>query len=103
MTGYGVRIKLKNEHELHLSQLGYGITQLLPIILQIAVSGAKVMIVEEPESNLHPALQSKLADMFAEAGNDLGIQFIIETHSEYFIRRFQLLIANSYAKSEKTH
>ena len=61
-----------------------------------------IIIIEEPETNLHPALQSKLADMFVEASKLFSIQFIIETHSEYIIRRLQYLTAKKEIKSEDT-
>lgn len=48
--------------------------------------------IEEPENHLHPALQSKLADMIADASNNYGVHFLIESHSEYFIRRLQVLV-----------
>ena len=48
---------------------------------------------EEPENHLHPSLQSKLADMLVDADSNYGVQFLIETHSEYLIRKLQLLIA----------
>ena len=51
------------------------------------------ILVEEPEANLHPKFQSKLADLFLDASNTFGFQFIIETHSEYLIRRLQILVA----------
>lgn len=52
-----------------------------------------LVIIEEPESNLHPALQSRLCDLFLEVHNSFGIDFIIETHSEYIIRRSQVVVA----------
>lgn len=79
-----------------LADLGYGINQLFPIILRIAslMKGMDVFI-EEPESNLHPAYQSKLAELFADAYHQFDMHFIIESHSEYLIRKFQFLVANS--------
>lgn len=50
------------------------------------------VIIEEPELNLHPALQSKLADMFHEVYDKFKIRLIIETHSEYLIRKTQLIV-----------
>ena len=50
---------------------------------------------EEPESHLHPKYQSLLADMFLEAYENYGIHFIIETHSEYLIRKAQVLVARA--------
>jgi predicted ATPase len=52
-----------------------------------------VILLEEPETNLHPNLQSKLADFLLDASKRFNIQFIIETHSEYLIRKLQYLVA----------
>ena len=51
------------------------------------------IIIEEPELNLHPALQSKLADLFLEVYEKCYHDFIIETHSEYLVRRSQVIVA----------
>lgn len=98
-----------------LVDFGYGIKQLVLILMQISVLAQRnkrseqvydygeetieetyvpsVLIIEEPESNLHPKWQSLLADMLAEANREFNIQMIIETHSEYLIRKFQTLVA----------
>lgn len=49
-----------------------------------------LLIVEEPEQNLHPCFQSKLFDLFTELVQ-LRIQIIVETHSEYMVRRSQVV------------
>lgn len=51
------------------------------------------VIIEEPELNLHPALQSKLADLFLDVHKRFKIDFLIETHSEYILRRSQVIVA----------
>jgi AAA15 family ATPase/GTPase len=51
------------------------------------------VIIEEPELNLHPALQSKLADLFLDVHQKFKIDFLIETHSEYVLRRSQVIVA----------
>ncbi|MBN2864132.1 MAG: AAA family ATPase [Bacteroidales bacterium] len=53
-----------------------------------------IVAIEEPEANLHPKFQSVLADIFMDAVGSANVQFVIETHSEYFIRRFQYLVAD---------
>lgn len=94
-----------------LSDFGYGVTQLISILLNIEVMILEqfiehrvgepcIIMVEEPEIHLHPRLQSLLADLFLEAYREYGIHFIIETHSEYLIRKYQYLVAG-YAQNPK--
>ena len=122
--GLGVQIRLhkssKDEGRL-LADEGYGITQLVSILLQIETAilsarGKKVnhylglddldkyksdkfhyevntISIEEPEIHLHPKYQSMLADMLVEACQEYNIHFVVETHSEYLIRKLQLLVS----------
>lgn len=112
--GSGIFIYLVTEgRKTLLADLGYGITQVLSMLLKIELSilnnfelagnigfssyyGSKeqTLTIEEPEANLHPMFQSKLADMFMEANELYNINFILETHSEYLIRKLQYLVAN---------
>ncbi len=106
----GTKIYLMKEGKRQeLADVGYGVAQVLPIILKLGYLISintpgpyddeelgwhdSTIIIEEPETNLHPALQSKLADMFVECYKKYSIQFIIETHSEYLIRKLQYLTA----------
>jgi len=93
--GYGTVIKvIKKEKEYDLADLGYGATQILALLLKIITSKTQAnIILEEPEINLHPKLQSKLADLLIDAFKNFGQNFIIETHSEYFVRKLQYLTA----------
>ena len=99
-------VKRKGEEPRLLADEGYGVTQLVALLLQIANSilldskkkPAKYICIEEPEIHLHPAYQSKLADMFVEAYQKYNIHFIIETHSEYLIRKLQVLVADKENK-----
>lgn len=97
-----------------LADLGYGYQQLLPIILQIVLNVRQnhdfmpdqikptTILIEEPESNLHPNMQSMLADLFVEASLKFNIRFIVETHSEYLIRKLQYLTVHGEIKPEDT-
>lgn len=58
------------------------------------------LAIEEPEVSLHPSFQSQLAEIFYDAYKSYGIEFIIETHSEYLIRRTQAIVANMTSKEE---
>ena len=89
----------KDDRDILLADMGFGVSQLLPIILA-CYPGNKIVAIEEPETNLHPALQSKLADFFIDAAQQFNIQFIIETHSEYLIRKLQYLTAKTDSNLE---
>jgi hypothetical protein len=106
-----------------LSELGYGITQLFVILLRIETAILEAprycggncglidptqlekeftpihrvplpIAIEEPEVHQHPKFQSMLADLFVDAYQNYDIHFIIETHSEYLIRKLQNLVAD---------
>ena len=58
------------------------------------------VFIEEPEQNLHPDFQSKLTEEFKNLG-EVGICCMIETHSEYIIRKSQVLVAEENYQNEK--
>ena len=94
-------ISQSNKTSRYPFELGFGNQQFLPILLSICTKSKGLFLIEEPESHLHPCLQSKLADFFIDALSiEKNSQFIIETHSEYFIRKLQYLIAKGQIDKE---
>lgn len=96
----------EQKYEVPFDSLGVGSKQLIVLLMNIAIvitqaaqkSYPTLVTIEEPEQNLHPALQSKLADMFLDFYEQFGCQCIVETHSEYIIRRAQVLVAQGIRK-----
>ncbi|MBA4417096.1 MAG: hypothetical protein C0392_04180 [Syntrophus sp. (in: bacteria)] len=71
-----------------LTDVGVGVSQVLPIIVQSVLSKDKTILIEQPELHLHPAQQAELGDMFIEAAlGENKNTFLIETHSEHLILR----------------
>ena len=115
--GEGYTIKIETHGGLvNLADLGMGSNQLMVLLLSLATimfeegfhdnDGGKsytpkFIIIEEPEQNLHPRLQSKLADLFAAVAKDESYKFLVETHSEYLIRRTQVLVAEMNLTEEE--
>lgn len=99
-----INIKFKGTNELiNIVDLGFGFSQLLPIILQLwlltdnanyedDILLPEIILIEQPELHLHPEYQSKLTDVFITTIREcsiknIDIRFIIETHSETIINR----------------
>lgn len=71
-----------------LLDVGFGISQLLPVVLQSIVSEKSTLCIEQPELHLHPALQAELGDLFIEAAlGERKNTLILETHSEHIMLR----------------
>ena len=87
-----------------LADVGYGINQLLPIIIEgIASEEGSIICVEQPEIHLHPRLQANIADLMIDTiADERGKrkQWIVETHSELLILRLQRRIREGKIKPE---
>ncbi len=90
-------LKVKNEAgQVSISDTGFGVSQVLPILVEsIRMKPGETLILEQPEIHLHPKTQSKLADFLICMAKS-GRHFVIETHSEYMIKRLCLRIAQDY-------
>ena len=82
--------------------VGFGVTYVLPIIVSVlkAKSG-DLLIIENPESDLHPAAQSKIAELCAIASAN-GVQIIIETHSDHFLNGIRVATKKGILKPESS-
>lgn len=109
-AGYYVYLK-KDKRLISLADVGYGVTPLISMLLRIEIAICKsieknfqeivTICIEEPESNLHPSVQAKLADLFADAAKHYPVNFILETHSEYLVRRSQVIVAEQHYEGEE--
>ena len=74
------------EDDLPLANASSMVEELAPVVLYLRhwVMPGNVLIVEEPESHLHPAMQVKLTRQLALL-IALGIRVIITTHSEWVL------------------
>jgi len=73
--------------ELNPRDVGTGASQLIPVVIAAVLSKDQIVTIEQPELHIHPALQSKIADLFIaqiQEGNNL---FLLETHSEHLMLR----------------
>ena len=84
----------------NLKDVGVGVSQVLPVIVAaVYAAPGQIVIVEEPESHLHPLAETVLADLFINTSKQRGVQFIVETHSEHLLTRLQRRTAEAQAAS----
>ena len=80
--------------------VGFGVTYSLPILTAILSSKPGTMIIiENPESHLHPQGQSQLGQLLALAANH-GIQVIIESHSDHILNGIRISVHAGKIKPE---
>lgn len=90
------QIRIKNSYSkknaVLSTNIGFGISYLLPIIVQCLIAEPKsLLIIENPEAHLHPAAQSKLGYFLSKIANS-GVNLLVETHSEHVIHGMQLSV-----------
>jgi predicted ATPase len=78
-----------------LTDVGQGISQILPLVTRAKMKDTKPVLItiEEPELHLHPAAHGNLAELFVESLADGNKKYLIETHSQNFVLRLRRLIA----------
>jgi predicted ATPase len=83
--------------------LGFGVTQALPVLVSAAALTNRIITVEQPELHLHPAQQAELGDVFIESAlGERKNTFLLETHSEHLILRIMKRIRQTHVgKREK--
>ena len=85
--------------EVSLKDVGFGISQVLPILVQGFVSPpGTILILEQPEIHLHPRAQADLGDMLMAIAQR-GVHLLVETHSEHLLLRIQRRVAESAGES----
>lgn len=99
---YKTYVKKENgSAEVALTDVGFGVSQILPVIVLLYyVPKGSTVLFEQPEIHLHPAVQSKLADLILTVSETRNVQVIVESHSEHFIRRLQRRVAEDTANSK---
>jgi len=110
LYGYAYLFRLKhpslrnaqgNHIESSIADHGFGLSQVLPIIVQGYYSPpGTFLLLEQPEIHLHPKAQADLAEMIVEISKR-DVNCIVETHSEHIVERLQLLVAKDPSLLEK--
>jgi predicted ATPase len=83
------------------TNVGFGITYILPIIVAIlSATSDTLILLENPEAHLHPRGQSKMGELIALAAS-CGIQIILETHSDHVLNGIRRAVKHNKLDADK--
>lgn len=99
--GIGLRIApIESQEPVDLTSVGVGVSQILPVIvLCLLAEPGDLIVLEQPELHLHPALQQQLGDFLLDCANS-GRQLLVETHSEHLVNRLRRRVADPSGADE---
>ena len=74
----------------NLIDMGYGVSQVLPLITELLRPDAPSMfLLQQPEVHLHPSAQAALGTLFCQVASP-DRQLIVETHSDHLLDRIRM-------------
>ena len=89
---FQLQVKVRTGPHANLMDVGYGISQSLPILVDLMHEEQSVFLLQQPEVHLHPRGQAELASLFVESCKKRGNRFLVETHSDYIVDRVRILV-----------
>lgn len=90
---YRIFITTADGLQVGIRHVGFGVSQILPVIVSgLMLPAEGILVTEEPESHLHPKLQSDVFDFFFSLIKG-GKRVLVETHSDHFLMRMRRRIA----------
>ena len=94
----GVELKFAEKHGdnnigfVHLENLASGmktISVLVHALRNGTIRRGRVVVIDEPESNLHPEWQVRFARMLVALNKKLAVKVLLNTHSPYFLKAIE--------------
>ena len=87
---FQLQVKANSGAHANIMDVGYGVSQSLPILVDVMSASEEMFILQQPEVHLHPRGQAELATFFVDSACSHGNRFLIETHSDYIIDRVRI-------------
>jgi hypothetical protein len=82
---------LINGATVNLVDVGYGVSQILPILVDCIRGDQKgTFLLQQPEVHLHPKAQAELGSFLGFLARNQKKRFLIETHSDYLVDRIRM-------------
>lgn len=81
--------------------VGFGITYGLPVVVSILkAKPGDLLLIENPESHIHPRGQAELGKLIALAAMN-GVQLIVETHSDHILNGIRVAVKEKIIDKDK--
>ena len=90
---------LYNSLRLNITNVGYGVSQVMPLLVEIITSKGDTFSIQQPEVHLHPRAQAAFGELLYTSAVENKNKFFVETHSEYTINRFRYKLNKSTEKA----
>jgi predicted ATPase len=101
LVSMGVRSS-KNTNYLRPQNVGYGLTQALPIVVMgLCAKPGHTLLIENPEVHLHPSAQSGMGAFLARVAAS-GVQVILESHSDHILNGVRRAVKEEILSSDQT-
>ena len=97
---FQLQVKVRSGSHANIMDVGYGVSQSLPILVDVRSKENCSFLLQQPEVHLHPRAQAELAGLFVESFKKHGNRFLIETHSDYIIDRVRILVMKQVIKAD---
>ena len=75
--------------KVNISNVGYGVSQVMPLVVEMLRSKKTQIAIPQPEVHLHPKAQCAFGTLVFKNWLNNGNHYLLETHSEYMINRFR--------------
>ena len=95
---FSIIVKTNQGRKSNIMDVGYGVSQILPVIFDIIYSSPERRLVrherrfllQQPEVHLHPRAQAAFGSLLAKlAAEEKGKKFVVETHSDFILDRLK--------------
>lgn len=84
LNGQRPGVYLPDRQTIAIDQMGEGVPNIVALLADLALSEGKLILIEEPENDLHPQALKALLDLIVESSK--SNQFVVSTHSNIVVR-----------------
>ena len=95
---FQLQVKVRSGAHANLVDVGYGVSQSLPILVDVMREKRTTFLLQQPEIHLHPRGQAELASLFVKSWKSNKNRFLIDTHSDHIVDRVRISVRQGILK-----